>query len=335
MFEESAARSMLKAVSWRVLATLTTTLLVYAFTGRTDLAVTIGLLEAASKMVLYYFHERLWNRLNVGRKPIAGSHPTGVPALASPTGMTDTLTSPDPTAVAEAGRVLETDTPLEILRWATDRYGPRLTFATGFGAEGCALIDMVGRHRLPVDIFTLDTGLLFPETYDLWKRLETRYGITIRRVGPELSVEQQAAVHGPELWAREPDRCCDMRKVTPLVAQLSQFDGWITAIRRDQTDRRADARPVEWDEKFGLAKVNPLVRWTTRNVWAHLLEHDVPYNPLHDLGYPSVGCLPCTSRVNAGEDDRAGRWRGTAKTECGLHANVDGATEVGHAGVRS
>ncbi len=249
--------------------------------------------------------------------------------------MTDTLTSPDPTAVAEAGRVLETDTPLEILRWATDRYGPRLTFATGFGAEGCALIDMIGRHRLPVDIFTLDTGLLFPETYDLWKRLETRYGITLRRVSPELSVEQQAAVHGPELWAREPDRCCDIRKVTPLGAQLSRFDAWITGIRRDQTDHRADARPVEWDEKFGLAKVNPLVRWTKRNVWAHLLEHDVPYNPLHDLGYPSVGCLPCTSRVNAGEDDRAGRWRGTTKTECGLHANVDGATEVGHAGVRS
>ena len=249
--------------------------------------------------------------------------------------MTDTRTSPDPTTVAEAGRALETDTPLEILRWATDRYGPRLTFATGFGAEGCVLIDVIGRHRLPVDIFTLDTGLLFPETYDLWKRLETRYGVTIRRVAPELSVEQQAAAHGPELWAREPDRCCDMRKVTPLVAQLSQFDAWITAIRRDQTDHRADARPVEWDEKFGLAKVNPLVRWTKKEVWAHLLEHDVPYNPLHDLGYPSVGCLPCTSRVNAGEGDRAGRWRGTAKTECGLHVNVGGATEVGHAGARS
>ena len=126
-----------------------------------------------------------------------------------------------------------------------------------------------------------------------------------------------------------------MRKVTPLVAQLSQFDAWITAIRRDQTDHRADARPVEWDEKIGLAKVNPLVRWTKKEVWAHLLEHDVPYNPLHDLGYPSIGCLPCTSRVNAGEDDRAGRWRGNAKTECGLHANVGGATEGGHAGARS
>ena len=249
--------------------------------------------------------------------------------------MTDTLTSPDPRTVAETGRALETDSPLEILRWATDRYGPRLTFATGFGAEGCVLIDVIGRHCLPVDIFTLDTGLLFPETYDLWKRLETRYGLTIRRVAPELSVEQQAAAHGPELWARQPDRCCDMRKVTPLVAQLSQFDAWITAIRREQTDHRADAQPVEWDKKFGLAKVNPLVRWTKKEVWAHLLEHDVPYNPLHDRGYPSVGCLPCTSHVNAGEDDRTGRWRGNAKTECGLHANVGGATEVGHAGTRS
>lgn len=246
--------------------------------------------------------------------------------------MTDTLASPTPTASAEAGRALEDETALDVLRWATDHYGPRLTFATGFGAEGCVVLDLIGRHHLPIDIFTLDTGLLFPETYDLWRRLEDRYGYTIRRVGPELSVEEQAAVHGPELWGREPDRCCDIRKVTPLVAQLSQFDAWITAIRRDQTDHRADARPVEWDEKFGLAKVNPLVRWTKRDVWAHLLEHDVPYNPLHDLGYPSVGCLPCTSRVNAGEDDRAGRWRGTAKTECGLHANVGGTTEVGHAG---
>ena len=241
--------------------------------------------------------------------------------------MTDTLTCPDATHLAESGRALEAATPLEILRWAADQFGSRLTFATGFGSEGCVLIDLVGRHRLPIDIFTLDTGLLFPETYDLWRRLEERYALSIRSVRPELTVDEQAAAHGPELWTRHADRCCEMRKVSPLVAELNRFDAWITAIRRDQTASRADALAVEWDPKFGLGKVNPLVRWTKKEVWSHLLQNDVPYNPLHDRGYPSIGCLPCTSAVATGEDDRAGRWRGAAKTECGLHAPMVAAPD--------
>ena len=241
--------------------------------------------------------------------------------------MTSTLARPDATDLTDAGRALDTATPLEILRWATDQFGSRLTFATGFGAEGCVVIDLIGRHRLPIDIFTLDTGLLFPETYNLWRRLEERYGLRIRGVRPELTVDEQAATHGPELWARHADRCCEMRKVSPLVAELSGFDAWITAIRRDQTASRADALAVEWDTKFGLGKVNPLVGWTKNEVWSHLLRNDVPYNPLHDHGYPSIGCLHCTSTVAAGEDDRAGRWRGAAKTECGLHAPMVAAPE--------
>ncbi len=234
--------------------------------------------------------------------------------------MTHALTRPDATQLAKSGRVVETATPLEILQWAADQYGSRLTFATGFGAEGCVLVDLIGRHRLPIDIFTLDTGLLFPETYDLWRRLEEQYALTIRGVCPELTVDQQAATHGPQLWTRHADRCCEMRKVSPLVAELGRFDAWITAIRRDQTASRADALAVEWDPKFGLGKVNPLVGWTKKEVWSHLLQNDVPYNRLHDRGYPSIGCLPCTSAVAAGEDDRAGRWRDAPKTECGLHA---------------
>ena len=234
--------------------------------------------------------------------------------------MTHTLTRPDTTQLAESGRALETATPLEILQWAVDQFGSRLTFATGFGAEGCVVVDLIGRHRLPVDIFTLDTGLLFPETYDLWRRLEARYALTIRGVCPELTVDEQAAAHGPLLWTRHADRCCEMRKVSPLVTELSRFDAWITAIRRDQTASRTNALAVEWDPKFGLGKVNPLVGWTKKEVWSHLLQNDVPYNPLHDRGYPSIGCLPCTSAVAAGEDDRAGRWRDAPKTECGLHA---------------
>lgn len=207
----------------------------------------------------------------------------------------------------------------DILAWAAERYRPRLTFATGFGAEGCALVDLISRDGLPIDIFTLDTGLLFPETYELWRRLEARYGVTIRGVRPGLTVDEQASQHGPKLWERHPDSCCEMRKVVPLRVELLQFEAWITAIRREQTPQRANARVVEWDGKFGLVKINPLVRWTKGNVWTYLRDHDVPYNPLHDRGYSSIGCGPCTSAVRPGEDERAGRWRGHGKAECGLH----------------
>jgi phosphoadenosine phosphosulfate reductase len=206
----------------------------------------------------------------------------------------------------------------EILAWACEHI-PRLTFATGLGAEGCVLIDMIARAKLPIDLFTLDTGVLFPETYALWKQLEAKYGVTIRSVTPQQTIEAQALTLGPALWTRDPDRCCELRKVRPLRAALAGFDGWITAIRRDQTAERATAQVVEDDPKFGLRKVNPLLAWTHADVWAHLYLHDVPYNPLHERGYPSLGCTPCTSAVSAGEDQRAGRWRGAAKTECGIH----------------
>jgi phosphoadenylyl-sulfate reductase (thioredoxin) len=121
------------------------------------------------------------------------------------------------------------------------------------------------------------------------------------------------------LWGRDPDRCCDLRKVQPLRATLTAFDAWISAVRRDQTPDRADTPVVAWDGKFGLVKVNPLVRWTFDDVREYASTNDVPYNPLHDRGYPSIGCMPCTTPVAPGEDPRAGRWRGREKTECGLH----------------
>jgi phosphoadenylyl-sulfate reductase (thioredoxin) len=207
----------------------------------------------------------------------------------------------------------------EILRWAADQFAPRLTFATGFGIEGCAIVDMVAHASLPVDLFTLDTGLLFPETYEVWRRLEEKYGVTIRAVRPQQTVDEQAAVHGPELWTREPDRCCEMRKTEPLRGTLSAFDAWLSAIRRDQTPDRADVPVVGWDGRFGLVKISPLVRWTFDDVRDYVKKHDVPYNVLHDRGYPSIGCRPCTTPVALGEDPRAGRWRGREKTECGLH----------------
>src|SRR3954469_24468977 len=178
---------------------------------------------------------------------------------------------------AEAHR-LEGASAADILAWASKSVGPKLTFATGFGAEGCVIIDLVAKHQLPIDLFTLDTGVLFPETYALWRALESKYGVTIRAVRPEQTIEQQAAAHGPALWERDPDRCCELRKVQPLRAALSGFDAWITAIRREQTPERAHARIVEPDRKFGLVKVNPLVAWSHDDVWGHLYAHDVPYN---------------------------------------------------------
>jgi len=235
--------------------------------------------------------------------------------------MTQVARAPRPSReeLAEISAGLEGRSAEDVLLWAGERFPGRITFASGFGMEGCALIDMIARHKLPIDLFTLDTGLLFPETYELWKRLEQKYGVTIRAVRPEQSVSRQAQSEGPALWERDPDRCCDLRKMQPLRETLEAFDAWVSAIRRDQTPERADAPVVGWDGKFGLVKINPLVRWTSEDVAAYIKAHAVPYNPLHARGYPSIGCWPCTTPVKPGEDPRAGRWRGREKRECGLH----------------
>jgi thioredoxin-dependent adenylylsulfate APS reductase len=222
-------------------------------------------------------------------------------------------------AIAAADHALEGRHPEVVLAWAAERFARKVAFTTAFGAEGCVLVDVIGRNRIPIDILTLDTGLLFPETVALWCRLEERYGLSIRAVRPAQSVAEQAAAHGDRLWERDPDRCCELRKVVPLRQALRGYDAWVTSIRRDQTAGRATARSVEHDPGFGLVKLNPLAAWTSRDVWSYLRAHDVPVNPLHARGYPSLGCVPCTSPVRAGEDPRAGRWRGRGKTECGLH----------------
>jgi phosphoadenylyl-sulfate reductase (thioredoxin) len=222
----------------------------------------------------------------------------------------------------DAARWLEGQTAEDILAFASHRFAPRIAFATGFGPEGCVLLDLIGRHRLSIPVFTLDTGLLFPETYALWRQLEARYDLGIRAVRPRLSVPQQARAHGPSLWERDPDRCCALRKMEPLREALHGLDAWVTAIRRDQTADRADARVLERDPRFGLVKVNPLVTWTHEDVWGYIRTNDVPVNPLHEKGYPSIGCWPCTGPVRPGEPARAGRWRNRAKSECGLHVRT-------------
>lgn len=222
--------------------------------------------------------------------------------------------------IASAALRLEGRPPEAALAWAVGRFAPHVAFATGFGAEGCLIVDLIARHQLEVDLFTLDTGLLFPETYALWRRLEERYGLTIRAVRPALTLAEQAARHGERLWQRDADRCCALRKLEPLRQALAGHRAWITAIRRAQTPERAGAQLVEWDARLGLVKLNPLAAWTHDQVWEYLRDHHVPVNALHAQGYPSIGCEPCTSRVEPGEDPRAGRWRGRGKTECGLHA---------------
>ena len=216
-------------------------------------------------------------------------------------------------------RHFETAHPEKVLRWALQAYGERVALATGFGAEGCVLVHMLANIDPTALIFYLDTDLLFPETYELKERLEARYGVRIERRSSDLDLETQGAAFGKNLWEQKPDRCCYIRKVEPLIETLKELDAWITAIRRDQTPARQNAGIVEWDKKFGLVKINPLARWSSKDVWKFIVQNDVPYNSLHDKGYPSIGCRPCTTLVQIGEDVRTGRWRGTAKTECGLH----------------
>ena len=214
---------------------------------------------------------------------------------------------------------LEFESAEVVLRWALNEFGPDVALATGFGAEGCVLIRMLSEIDRNARMFYLDTELLFPETYELIRNLEARYGVRFEARTSRLSLAGQAARHGERLWEREPDVCCQLRKVEPLREMLSGLRAWITAIRRDQTPARASARVVERDQKFDLVKINPLAGWSSRDVWRYIKEHDVPYNPLYELGYGSIGCRPCTTLVQIGETERTGRWRGFAKTECGLH----------------
>jgi len=221
--------------------------------------------------------------------------------------------------IATLPNIVEGWSPHHALTWAFETFGNSVAVSSAFGAEGMALIDMASRVRKNFRIFTVDTEFLFPETYALMDRIEQRYGITIEKVYSELSPEEQERTHGGALWSRDPDLCCNLRKVEPLRRKLGELGAWITSIRRDQTSARSAARRIEWDAKFGLVKINPIVDWTSKQVWRYIHDHDVPYNELHGQDYPSIGCTHCTRAVRLGEDPRAGRWPGFAKTECGLH----------------
>jgi phosphoadenosine phosphosulfate reductase len=224
-----------------------------------------------------------------------------------------------PEQIAEAAAQLANESPQVILRWAVETFHPRLTMATAFGAEGCCLIHMLAEIEPRVRIFNLETGYQFPETLELRERIKERYGIEVEYVRPELTVAEYEAEHGGPLYEMRPDQCCHDRKILPLRQAVVGYDAWISAIRKDQTQDRGRADVVQWDAKFNLVKVNPLLGWTKREVWGFILKNGVPYNPLHDKNYPSIGCWPCTRPVGEGEGERAGRWAGKVKKECGLH----------------
>ncbi len=217
----------------------------------------------------------------------------------------------------------------DVLRWGFDRFSPDIAIASAFGAEGMVLIDLASRVRSGFRVFTLDTGFFFPETYELIERLERRYGVRVERCLPGLTPAEQERAHGAALWASDPDRCCALRKVEPLTHKLRQLTAWVSAIRREQTAARAVSFKIEWDARFELVKLNPLADWTSEDVWTYLRSHNVPYNPLHDRNYPSIGCTHCTRAVRPGEDPRAGRWSGFEKTECGLHTRAGFAAAGG------
>lgn len=234
--------------------------------------------------------------------------------------------SPTPDLLAELGQrsqELETATPQQVLSWAVERFAPRFTMATAFGPEGMTIIHMLAEIAPDTPIFNLDTGYQFQETLELRERVKRRYGIEVELKKPDLSVERYEELHGGPLYETNPNQCCFDRKIKVLRESIRGIHAWASGIRRDQSPDRARAPIVAWDKKFDVVKVSPLANWTKKEVWQMIVDHDIPYNPLHDQGYTSIGCWPCTRAVLFGEDERAGRWSGAAKTECGLHTLDD------------
>lgn len=227
-----------------------------------------------------------------------------------------------PAQVAQASAQLADQQPEEILAWAIDAYRPRIAVSCSFGgASGLVLAHMLAGIDRSVPVLFIDTGFLFPETHALKEIFATRFALNIVHVKPRLSPEEQAALCGPALWEHDPDRCCQVRKVAPMDEALTTLDAWVTGLRRDQSPTRVslDVLEVHQLHHRSIVKVNPLATWTKAQVWSYLTEHGVPYNPLLDRGYESLGCIQCTSPTAPDEAERSGRWPGHAKVECGLH----------------
>jgi phosphoadenosine phosphosulfate reductase len=216
---------------------------------------------------------------------------------------------------------MESMTAEELLGWVYSQYGDKLCLTCSWQKQSSVLVHMVSELGLDLPVIELDTQLFFRETYETRDRLVRRYGLNLIST-PMLTVAEQHRQEGPNLWERDPDRCCHIRKVEPLERALEPYDAWITGIRREQAVTRANAQKIEWSERYGVWKVQPIVDWDAKRVQAYIHVNEIPYNPLHDQGYPSIGCVPCTRAVVGAEDERAGRWAGSNKLECGIHINA-------------
>ncbi len=223
-------------------------------------------------------------------------------------------------SLEQLNTTFETAYPQEILGWAAHTYGDGLAVVTSFQPTGIVTLHMLRSIAPDTPVLTLDTGLLFPETYALIDEVEKLLGLHVIRIRPAQTVDQQADTYGPNLWEHDPDCCCQLRKIAPLNEALKGYDAWVTGLRRDQYAGRRETPIVSWDDKRQMVKLSPLATWTEAMVWTYIQAHELPHNRLHDQGYPSIGCYPCTQAVAPGsEDRRAGRWAGHAKTECGIH----------------
>jgi phosphoadenosine phosphosulfate reductase len=214
---------------------------------------------------------------------------------------------------------LETQSPEQILSWAAETFSPRLSMSTALGLSGCLILSIIAKMKLNVDIFNIDTGYQFPETLDVLARIQEKYGIEIRRETPETTVEEFERLHDGALHQIDSNRCCRERKIRVLERIAPRYTAWISGLRRDQGPTRTNTPVLGWDARFGLIKIAPLAFWTSKMVWQRIVNESIPYNVLFDQGYTSIGCLPCTRPTLPGESERAGRWSGQLKTECGLH----------------
>ncbi len=233
--------------------------------------------------------------------------------------------SKDPRSPTTTDNQIREDTPTaSLIPWIVDRFGrQRLVLTTQFGMEGCALIHMFSLHARHLTVVYIDTEFFFEETYRLRDQLIQRYPhVSFVNCGPRLSPEAQAIEHGPELWKTNPALCCVLRKVEPMHEVMNDVDVWVTGLRREQSTLRSNMRVIEWDWQYRVLKVNPLANWSREQIWEYVSANKVPFNPLHEKGFPTLGCTHCTQRVEGAKPtdySRDGRWSAFDKTECGLH----------------
>ncbi|MDG2306906.1 MAG: phosphoadenylyl-sulfate reductase [Candidatus Binatia bacterium] len=227
----------------------------------------------------------------------------------------ETSTAP---ALSLPSKELDAMSAEDVLSWAAQEFGEQLCVTCSWQKQSSVLIHMLSELGLEPAVVELDTHLFFRESYDTRDRLVERYGLTL--TGPQIpSIAEQHKAEGPNLWETDPDRCCHIRKVEPLIEALHPFGAWVSGIRRDQSPSRATIGKTQWSERYGVWKLHPLADWDEKRVWTYITANQIPYNPLHDVGYRSIGCIPCTRPIRTNEEERAGRWAGSDKLECGLH----------------